>query len=51
LADLRGRTGVLVFYPADWEPVSQEQLVLYREYLGEIARLGGSLIGVSTDNI
>ena len=51
LADLRGRRGVLVFYPADWEPVSQEQLVLYQEYLGEIARLGGSLIGVSTDHI
>jgi alkyl hydroperoxide reductase subunit AhpC len=40
-----------LFYPADWEPVSQEQLALYQEYLGEFDRLGGSLLAVSTDHI
>ena len=51
LADLRGRRAILVFYPADWEPVSREQLALYRDYLVEFARLGGSLLAVSTDHI
>jgi peroxiredoxin len=51
LVDVRGRRTILVFYPADWEPVSQEQLALYQEYLAEFARLGGSLLAVSTDHI
>jgi peroxiredoxin len=51
LADVLGRPTVLVFYPADWEPVSEQQLFLYRDYLAEIARLGGALVAVSTDNI
>ena len=51
LADVRGRRGILVFYPADWEPVSQQQLVLYQDYLPQFARLGGSLLGISTDQI
>jgi peroxiredoxin len=51
LADVRGRRGILVFYPADWEPVSQEQLVLYQDYLPQLARLGGSPLAVSTDQI
>ncbi len=51
LADVRGRRAILSFYPADWEPVSREQLTLYQDYLAEFARLGGSLLAVSTDNI
>jgi peroxiredoxin len=51
LADVRGRRAILSFYPADWEPVSREQLTLYQGYLGEFARLGGSLLAVSTDHI
>ena len=39
LADVRGRRVILVFYPADWEPVSQEQLALYQDYRAEFARL------------
>jgi alkyl hydroperoxide reductase subunit AhpC len=51
LADVLGRRGILVFYPADWEPVSREQLVLYQDYIPEFARLGASLLAVSTDHI
>jgi peroxiredoxin len=51
LTDVRGRRGILVFYPADWEPVSLEQLVLYQHYLAHFARLGGSLLAVSTDHV
>lgn len=51
LVDVRGRRAILVFYPADWEPVSQEQLALYQDYLAEFALLGGSLLAVSTDHV
>jgi peroxiredoxin len=51
LADVRGRRAVLVFYPADWEPVSNQQLALYQDYLAEFAWRGGSLLAVSTDHI
>lgn len=51
LADLRGRRGILAFHPADWEPVSLEQLVLYQDYLAQFAKLGGTLIAVSTDHV
>ena len=51
LADLRGRRAILLFYPADWEPVSQEQLTVCQDYLDEFARLGGSLLAVSTDHV
>lgn len=51
LADVRGRRAILVFYPADWEPVSQEQLALYQDYLAEFVRRGGFLLAISTDQI
>jgi len=51
LADVRGRRVILVFYPADWEPVSQQQLTLYQEYLAEFDRLLAVLLAVSTDHI
>ena len=50
LADVRGRGAILVFYPADWEPVSQEQLTLYQDHLAEFARLGAVLLAISTDH-
>jgi peroxiredoxin len=40
-----------VFYPADWEPVSQQQLTLYQDHLAEFARLGAVLLAFSTDHI
>ncbi len=51
LADVRGRRVILVFYPADWEPVSQEQLSLYQDHLAEFGRLGAVLLAVSTDRL
>jgi peroxiredoxin len=50
LADARGRRVILVFYPADWEPVSQQQLTLYQHHLDEFARRGAVLLAVSTDH-
>jgi peroxiredoxin len=47
---LRGQRVVLAFYPLDWEPVSREQLKLYQEYAGELARLGARVLGISVDH-
>src|SRR5918912_948898 len=51
LADVRGRRVILVFYPADWEPVSQQQLTLYQDHLAAFARLGAVLLAISTDHV
>jgi peroxiredoxin len=48
---VRGHRAILVFYPADWEPVSQQQLTLYQEYLTAFEQLGAVLLAVSTDHI
>src|SRR2546425_12354754 len=50
LADVRGRRVILVFYPADWEPVSQQQLTLYQVHLASFERLDAVLLGISTDH-
>ena len=49
LADFRGRTVVLAFYPADFSPVCTDQLSVYQEVLGELAERGAQLVGVSVD--
>ena len=36
LADLRGQTIVLVFYPGDWSPVCTDQLNVYQEVLADL---------------
>ena len=51
LDDFRGRRVVLAFYPADWQPVSREQLVLYQEYALVFRVLRADVIGISTDEI
>ena len=51
LGSLRGRPVVLAFYPADWEPVSAEQLATLQRYLPELGRLGAALLGISVDGI
>jgi peroxiredoxin len=48
---VRGRCVILVFYPADWEPVSQQQLTLYQDHLAEFARHGAVLLAISTDHL
>jgi peroxiredoxin (alkyl hydroperoxide reductase subunit C) len=50
LADLRGRTTVLVFYPLDFSPICTDQLNIYQEVLGELERQGVALYGISVDS-
>ena len=49
LSDFRGRTLVLVFYPADFSPVCTDQLSVYQEVLPQLAEAGAELVGVSVD--
>jgi peroxiredoxin len=49
LSSFRGRTVVLVFYPADFSPVCTDQLNVYQEVLGELEERGAALIGISVD--
>jgi peroxiredoxin len=49
LADFRGRSVVLVFYPADFSPVCTEQLNVYQEVLPQIEERGATLVGISVD--
>jgi len=49
LADFRGRTVVLVFYPSDFSPVCTDQLSVYQEVLGELESRGVQMLGISVD--
>jgi peroxiredoxin len=49
LADFRGRTLVLVFYPSDFSPVCTDQLSVYQEVLPQLEQEGASLVGISVD--
>jgi peroxiredoxin len=49
LADFRGRTVVLVFYPADFSPVCTDQLNVYQEVLPQLEEQGATLLGISVD--
>ena len=51
LDELRGSPLVLVFYPADWNPVCGDQLVLYNEVLPEFQRFSASVVGISVDGV
>jgi peroxiredoxin len=51
LRDFRGRSVVLVFYPADWSPVCGDQLALYNEVLPLFEGYGAQVIGISVDGI
>jgi peroxiredoxin len=51
LGNFRGRRLVLAFYPADWEPVSREQLVLHEEYAPAFRDLRAEVVGISTDSV
>jgi peroxiredoxin len=50
LADFRGQTVVLVFYPADFSPVCTNQLSVYQEVLEELEERGSKLVGISVDS-
>lgn len=49
LADFRGRTVILAFYPSDWSPVCGDQMALYNEILTEFHRFDAELLGISVD--
>ena len=49
LADFRGRTVVLVFYPADFSPVCTDQLNVYQEVFPELEERDATLVGISVD--
>src|SRR5207245_5832435 len=49
LSEFRGQPVVLVFYPADWSPVSGDQIALYNEMLPEFQYRGAQLLGISVD--
>jgi peroxiredoxin len=51
LADFRGQTVVLVFYPADFSPVCTDQLSVYQEVLDEFEERGARLVGISVDGV
>lgn len=51
LSDVHGYPAVLVFYPGDWEPVSDDQLAHYQLHLSELQRFGATLVGISVDSI
>ena len=49
LANLRGQTVILVFYPADWSPVCTDQLALYNELLPVFQEHHAQVFGISVD--
>src|SRR3981189_1254248 len=51
LSDLRGRPGILAFYPADWSPVCGDQVTLYNEILPEFHKHGAELLRISVDGV
>jgi peroxiredoxin len=51
LADFRGRELVLVFYPADFSPVCNDQLAVLNEILDEVEARGADLVGISVDGV
>ncbi len=51
LSSLLGQLVVLAFYPADWEPVSAEQLATLQQCLPELQHLGAVLLSLSVDGV
>jgi peroxiredoxin len=51
LAEFRGRTVILAFYPEDWSPVCSDQMALYQELLPEFRKFDAELLGISVDGI
>jgi peroxiredoxin len=49
LVELRGRSVILAFYPADWSPVCGDQMTLYNEVLEEFQTFQADLLGISVD--
>lgn len=50
LNDYKGRSLILVFYPADWSPVCSDQLSLYNELIPEFNKHHADIVGISVDS-
>ena len=50
LADLKGQTVVLYFYPKDLTPGCTVEACAFRDDIGAIKKLGAVVLGVSADN-
>ena len=51
LADYRGRWVVLAFYPGDFTPVCTRQFCSYGRRADEVADLGATLVGISSQDL
>jgi peroxiredoxin len=51
LGELRGRTVILAFYPADWSPVCGDEMALFNQVLPEFHRHRAELLGISVDGV
>jgi peroxiredoxin len=51
LAELRGQSVILAFYPEDWSPVCSDQMALYQELLSEFQKFDAVLLGISVDGV
>jgi peroxiredoxin Q/BCP len=50
LSEHRGERVILLFYPADESPVCTRQFCSYRDRAGELAALGATVVGISTQS-
>src|ERR1700704_2000319 len=50
LRELRGKNVILVFYPADWSPICNDQLSLYNEMLKYFKKYNAEILGISVDS-
>jgi peroxiredoxin Q/BCP len=51
LADHRGKTVVLLFYPGDNTPVCTAQLCSVRDHWSDYQATGAEVVGISTDSV
>lgn len=51
LAEQRGKTVVLLFYPGDNTPVCTAQLCSVRDHWSEYQATGAEVVGISTDSV
>lgn len=51
LSDFKGKNVVLVFYPADFSPVCQQEVNLFNEMVSEFDKHDAQILGISVDNV
>ena len=51
LADLRGKNGILYFYPKDDTPGCTKEACAFRDHFAEFKKRGAVVLGVSTDPV